>query len=250
MVSLINGFLVRVFVRIPLQKWLGDEIERDHVSITSPVYCWCSAAPFDWVAVTKFKTTKINSEGFLWLCTKISTPENYPPYYGIAIVALALEPCEVPYCLYFYDLTILTYNELEHAWSKLHVVYLGVVNRHGWTKARIVGFVALSSKICHFFHHFWHHDSAVYSLRRLDVEIWRFCVDSDNKWQSPLSLAHAHNLVHFIVCCRVACLHAVCYCHICICAYFSIIRDIPVFESSHSEWMIVSHTEYATFLPI
>ena len=30
--------------------------------------------------VTKFKTTKINSEGFLWLFMKINTPEDYPPY--------------------------------------------------------------------------------------------------------------------------------------------------------------------------
>ena len=32
------------------------------------------------VAVTKIKTTKINSEGLFPLFTKFSTPENYPPY--------------------------------------------------------------------------------------------------------------------------------------------------------------------------
>ena len=32
------------------------------------------------VAVTKIKTTEINSEGLLQLFTKFSTPENYQPY--------------------------------------------------------------------------------------------------------------------------------------------------------------------------
>jgi hypothetical protein len=36
-----------------------------------------SAAPLDWTAVTKFKL-KINSEGFLWFSTKISTPKITP----------------------------------------------------------------------------------------------------------------------------------------------------------------------------
>ena len=45
--------------------------------------------------------------------------------------------------VYFYDLTTLTYNELQHAQSKQHMAYLGVVNRRGQAKARFVAFVAL-----------------------------------------------------------------------------------------------------------
>ena len=37
---------------------------------------------------TKIKTTKINSDGFLRLFTKFSTPENYPLYGTMATVFL------------------------------------------------------------------------------------------------------------------------------------------------------------------
>ena len=61
------------------------------------------------------------------------------------VVHLVLEPyaCNKFHTLYFYDLTTLTYNELEHVQSKQHVAYLGVVNRRGQTKEQLVTFVAL-----------------------------------------------------------------------------------------------------------
>ena len=49
-----------------------------HVSIISSLVQQCYAPRL--VAVTKFKTTKINFEGFFGLSTKISTHENHPPY--------------------------------------------------------------------------------------------------------------------------------------------------------------------------
>jgi hypothetical protein len=58
---------------------VAQKIERDreHISI---IIC---KAPRPWagrVAVMKFKTMKIDSEGFLWFSTKNSTPESYRPY--------------------------------------------------------------------------------------------------------------------------------------------------------------------------
>jgi hypothetical protein len=41
--------------------WKSSEIERAYRLHRR----WRSAAPLDWAAVTKFKTMKINSEGFL-----------------------------------------------------------------------------------------------------------------------------------------------------------------------------------------
>ena len=44
-------------------------------------YIIACAVPRPWTGCChKFKTTKINSEGLLWLSTKINTPKNYPPY--------------------------------------------------------------------------------------------------------------------------------------------------------------------------
>ena len=48
------------------------------VSITSSLMQQCHAARL--VAVTKFKTTKINFKGLFGLFTKIRPHENYPPY--------------------------------------------------------------------------------------------------------------------------------------------------------------------------
>ena len=42
--------------------------------------------PLDWIAIMEFKPMKFYSEGFLWLPTKISTPEIYPPS-GIQFIA-------------------------------------------------------------------------------------------------------------------------------------------------------------------
>ena len=55
----------------------SSEIELTRACVDYIIF-W--AAPCPWIAVVKFKTTKINSEGFLWFSTKFSTPENYPPY--------------------------------------------------------------------------------------------------------------------------------------------------------------------------
>ena len=60
---------------------------------------------------------------------------------------LALEHAKSHTLMYFYDLTTLTYTELEHAQSK-YVAHgamadLDVVNRRGRTKAQFVAFVAL-----------------------------------------------------------------------------------------------------------
>ena len=50
----------------------------------------CHATPLDWLlAVTKFKTTKINFEGLFGLSTKIRPHEDYPPY-GTMTYALIL----------------------------------------------------------------------------------------------------------------------------------------------------------------
>ena len=67
-----------------LQKWLSNKEDRARVSITSSLVQYHTPGL---VAVTKFKIMKINSEGLLWLSTKISTPENYPPY-GIILVII------------------------------------------------------------------------------------------------------------------------------------------------------------------
>ena len=48
---------------------------------------------FAWVAVTKIKITKIDSEGLFQLFTKFSTPENYPPYGIIFLSMIVLGPC-------------------------------------------------------------------------------------------------------------------------------------------------------------
>jgi hypothetical protein len=53
------------------QKWLGDQGNRAR----SLYHRLCSAALLDWATVTKFKTTKINSESFLWLSTKLTPPK-------------------------------------------------------------------------------------------------------------------------------------------------------------------------------
>ena len=64
--------------------WLRDKTNREwdqaRVSIYISSFVQCHAAPLDWVTVTKSKITKVNSESLLWLSTKISTPENLPPY--------------------------------------------------------------------------------------------------------------------------------------------------------------------------
>ena len=66
-------------------------------------------------------------------------------------------------CRPVYDLTTLTlpyltYIELEHAESKQHIAYLGVVNRHGRTKNTICGiqepYQVLWSKNSLVFHQF------------------------------------------------------------------------------------------------
>ena len=60
----------------------------------------CSATPLDWVAIMKFKTTKVDSEGFLWLSTKISTSEitHYTVLVTIWGVALLLYLFEYRSC--------------------------------------------------------------------------------------------------------------------------------------------------------
>jgi hypothetical protein len=55
-----------LFVQVSLQNWLsdrGNQADQERGSITSSFALHC--APMDWGALTKFKTMKINSEGFL-----------------------------------------------------------------------------------------------------------------------------------------------------------------------------------------
>ena len=54
----------------------GRDYWRDRVRVSNYIaHCLCSAMPLDWVAITKFKTMKINSEGLLWLSTKLAPPK-------------------------------------------------------------------------------------------------------------------------------------------------------------------------------
>ena len=53
-----------------------EDHERDRACVSSLVQSHTPGL----VAILKFKTKKINSEGLLLLSTKISAPENYPPY--------------------------------------------------------------------------------------------------------------------------------------------------------------------------
>ena len=55
-----NDFLSMLFVRISLQKWLGDKDIAIPCEIEIVYHRWQSAMPAD----TKFKTTKINSGAF------------------------------------------------------------------------------------------------------------------------------------------------------------------------------------------
>ena len=54
------------------------KITNARVSIISSLVQQCHAPGL--VAVTKFKTTKMNFQGLFGLSTKISPHENYPPY--------------------------------------------------------------------------------------------------------------------------------------------------------------------------
>jgi hypothetical protein len=55
-----------LFVQVSLQKWLGDKGNPSEIESAYQLHCHLhSATSLDWAAVTKFKTAKTNSEGFL-----------------------------------------------------------------------------------------------------------------------------------------------------------------------------------------
>ena len=70
-----------LFVQVSAGMLNKEDRERDRARVliyytSSLMQCHAPGL----VAITKFKTTKINFEGLFELSTKISTHENYPPY--------------------------------------------------------------------------------------------------------------------------------------------------------------------------
>ena len=55
-------------------------------SVLSTAYAHARTALLDLHPVMKIKTTKIDSDSYYQLLTRIDTPENYPPY-GLLLVA-------------------------------------------------------------------------------------------------------------------------------------------------------------------